>query len=1123
VAIEDVVFAGFSLTQALALHYQVEKRQPASIWLAGFTTEQLEALVAAGEPVWYKSDPVAIAPGGVCQVTVRLRQTPQVPSLNVGVIHSEGTSSAVVPVQPAAASLAGVAFLPDLSGARLYWRHSPAGAVPATILLDGTNVTADTSTAGDPAVDLAVSSIAFAQPPAPGSLHIFQGIYGDGQTAAAAARAWSNPFIYATWGARAAASGDYSAARAWIDEATNHFVNALEVQGGSDAVKEYLKTAEGKQYAADRGYGCVIDQIGLWGCSTPMMWFIRDEPDAADSRVTGLPSDKAVGSLGQMAVQTGETLRAAYPLAPTTINIDATYTPFNYYNYGQLPDVMMSDPYYQVRLREALWNYPERIPLFSKATYIYAVSQVAQSAAEPNPLHIILYACEYNDGSGSVFPFAPPETKRIEVYYALAAGAKGMAYWWFLPGNPSNGLGAGTTAANALWRQIGLLGAEIRTAMPLLVTSWPAAVPLQAGAGVWARALLSGTDTLLLLVVNDQYSNDQAGCHYTNIPNATVTMTSPSWMTSISSFEITSSGIAEIGTQPAGSQLQINLGTLALTRMIVLTTNSQLKASMQQRYEQVVRPGLCALAPELCLNTAPEVTQHPSHQTAGSGASASFTVTASGSQPLTYQWQKNLTNLAGGGRCLGASTPTLTLTNLEAGDAAGYRCIAANAYGSATSSIATLTVTNNTSPPAITQQPSNQVVAAGGSASFIVAAAGASPIACQWQKNLTNLNDGGRYSGSASPALIITSVDSSDAAGYRCVLSNAYGAATSDVATLTVTIGTEPPAITQQPLRLYAPAGGSASFTIVAAGAAPLVHQWQKNHASLSDGSRYSGCATPTLVITNLDEADAGMYRCVVANAYGTTVSSDAILVVTPGCAPASLMNASFEDVDIGGVGLGWTAYQRPPYPTNTIWSIQTASPPSGGGARYQQIANSSAGGGAGVRRDITGCLIGATYTIAGWMRGNSTANATCTVKVSPTASTNWATAIDLVPAQSYTGANWTRFSGTVKATGTNMTIWLDGRTGGTGQFKAECFDAVTVSCTAPPVPLYFQSVATLSGNQVCLDVCGERGAAVTLQRSADLTTWVPLAVLVNTNGTLRFTDTPSGEVQQRFYRVTQP
>jgi hypothetical protein len=79
-------------------------------------------------------------------------------------------------------------------------------------------------------------------------------------------------------------------------------------------------------------------------------------------------------------------------------------------------------------------------------------------------------------------------------------------------------------------------------------------------------------------------------------------------------------------------------------------------------------------------------------------------------------------------------------------------------------------------------------------------------------------------------------------------------------------------------------------------------------------------------------------------------------------------------------------------------------------------------------------------------MRGNS-ASATCRVKVSPTTSTNWSSAIDLTPPQSYSGSTWTAFSGTVVASNATMTLWLDGQTGGTGLNKAECLDVIAVTC----------------------------------------------------------------------------
>lgn len=1103
VTVQDVVFAGFSLNQVLALHYQVEKRQPASIWLAGLNSTELQTLLAAGEPVWFKTDPATIAAGGVAQVVVRLRQTPQVSSLSVDVVHSAGTTGAVVPVQPTQPALAGASFSSDLTTAYLYWRRVSGGSAPTSIMLDGTNVTASTTTVGDPNVNLAASVVQLAEPPSSGSLHIFQGIYGDDLTAGAAVRAWTNDFIYATWGARSGASGDYAAARAWIDEATNHFVNALEVQGGSDALKEYLKTAEGKQYAADRGYGCVIDANGLWGCTTPRMWFIRDEPDNADTRVENLPADKMVGSLAQMAVQTGETLRAAYPAAPTAINLDGAYKPLNWYNYGQVPDVMMSDPYFQVRLANALWSDTNRIPLYSKATYIYAVSQVAQSAAEPNPLHIILYSCEYDHASGSVLPFAPPATKRMEVYYALAAGAKGMAYWWF---RPPNGLEAGTAAANALWREIGVLGAEIRAAAPLLVTSCPAPVTLQPSTGVWARALLARADTLVLIVVNDQYYNDQAGCHYTPVSNATVTATLPAWLLSPSAFEISASGLSDVGAQLNGSQLQLNLGTLSVTKMIVLSTSPQLRPALQQRYDQSVRPGICVLAPEFCVGNPPSITQQPSSQSVAAGGTASFTIIASGTSPLSFQWKFNGTNLAG------ASASAFSIPNVQSNNAGQYSVAVTNAYGVALSSNATLTVLISNAPPTITTQPLSQTVNQGGNATFLVGATGTTPLDYQWHFN------GSPIAGATLSAYTRFSVQSTHAGSYTALVTNVAGSVTSAVATLTVN---SPPAITAQPQGQTVYAGTTVVFNVTAAGATPLYHHWQKNNVNLSNGGHYSGAPTPTLTITGVDNNDVANYRCVVTNLYGSVTSSVAALTLVVPCAPGNLVDGDFEGGYSGGVANGWTPYQRPPNPSNTVWSIQTASPP--GGLQYQRIANSSSAGGAGVRQNVTGCAIGATYRISGWMRGNSVANATCTVKVSPSASTDWTTATNLNPHQTYAGPTWTPFSGTVVATGTNMTLWLDGQTGGTGQFKAQDFDSVTVTCESPPPPLRFDSVALLPGSQVRLVLSGPAGGGVTLQRSSNLVDWLLVTNLVNANGTLQFNDTVATNVPQRFYRTTSP
>src|SRR5205085_5732728 len=83
------------------------------------------------------------------------------------------------------------------------------------------------------------------------------------------------------------------------------------------------------------------------------------------------------------------------------------------------------------------------------------------------------------------------------------------------------------------------------------------------------------------------------------------------------------------------------------------------------------------------------------------GDSVQLTVAATGSGTLTYQWRKNGLNLSDGGNISGASSTALNLSNVGAADAGGYDAVVANAVGSATSAVATVTVTC----PGITLSP----------------------------------------------------------------------------------------------------------------------------------------------------------------------------------------------------------------------------------------------------------------------------------------------------------------------------------------------------------------------------------------------------------------------------------
>jgi hypothetical protein len=173
--------------------------------------------------------------------------------------------------------------------------------------------------------------------------------------------------------------------------------------------------------------------------------------------------------------------------------------------------------------------------------------------------------------------------------------------------------------------------------------------------------------------------------------------------------------------------------------------------------------------------TAPVISAQPTSFTALEGASASFSVSATGTATLSYQWRK------AGAAISGATSAAYTLPAVTGADAGNYDVVVSNSAGSVISSVATLTVSSppGATAPAITTQPAAQTATVGASASFSVVASGGS-LAYQWFKN------GSAIGNATSSTYSIASVSSADAGSYNVTVSNSAGSATSSAAVLTV-------------------------------------------------------------------------------------------------------------------------------------------------------------------------------------------------------------------------------------------------------------------------------------------------------------------------------------------------
>jgi hypothetical protein len=169
--------------------------------------------------------------------------------------------------------------------------------------------------------------------------------------------------------------------------------------------------------------------------------------------------------------------------------------------------------------------------------------------------------------------------------------------------------------------------------------------------------------------------------------------------------------------------------------------------------------------------TGPSITAQPLSLTVSNGATATFSVTAGGTAPISYQWLKGSSNLPA------ATNSTYSIPAVTTNDAAGYSVVIANSAGSITSSVATLTVLL---PPSIVTPPQSATVSNGVNATFTVVAGGSAPMTYQWKFN------GGALTSATSSSLTITNVQPGNQGDYTVVVSNALGAVTSPAAHLTV-------------------------------------------------------------------------------------------------------------------------------------------------------------------------------------------------------------------------------------------------------------------------------------------------------------------------------------------------
>jgi hypothetical protein len=385
---------------------------------------------------------------------------------------------------------------------------------------------------------------------------------------------------------------------------------------------------------------------------------------------------------------------------------------------------------------------------------------------------------------------------------------------------------------------------------------------------------------------------------------------------------------------------------------------------------------------------SPAITVQPANASVGQGQTATFSVSASGVTPLSYQWQKNGVDIKG------ATNPSYTTPAVSMSDSGStFDCVVSNPVGTATSLQATLTVlrlSNILANPSFENGTSSPwVFYSNGIASFSIAAFGSdgtrsARIAVTaegtnvqlYQANLTvqsntsytlsfdaysntghdlevslekhvspytnygllsryfNLSTNWQrfsvtfttsgFSGTAADGRLLFWFAPYEAAGDEYHIDNVVLSPVNSVQVFGA------PVITSQPVSQSVTVGQTATFSVTASGTAPLAYQWQKNGSSLAGGTTATYTTPPTIA------ADSGTsFRCVVTNSAGTATTQAALLLVTsvPVAGGNVVTNGAFESGTTG-----WTFY------SNGAATLSTSAPGASGTGTAAQVAVSTEG-----------------------------------------------------------------------------------------------------------------------------------------------------------------------------------
>ena len=516
-------------------------------------------LRVAGEPIWYKIRPASIDPGALGFVLIRTRLVPSHP-VEVSVIDDEGTAyTAVVTPEKPKARIAYVGFGASCEQMIIFARKlTPEDLTLDRVYLDEADVTAQCRLAWQGFWnDLGILTVALETPLKEGSHHLLRLTTKQGVEMVDLVRARKDFFPIGVYG--------WSSKGATAVERMYDFYRSLKAHHfNTDLVFIWPKDSAMRNSVEGRELARSNDIMLL--DADDKHWYVRDEIDIWEGvHLDTFPESKRLGCMAQTDViefMKGKLSQDSAALG--WLQLDGWGHPANYFIHARGADIPSSGDYAGQGAKQPI--------------AVYDAVNALRWAAMPGAFNTLIYAAW--EKSIGVPRFPTPQEEKMMAYYCLASGGKGLCYYTYDDSKPGGAGDHGVEANPTLLKTIGQINLTVQTLTPLLLHAYPCdGIVSQHSVGtvtnsdaLWHRTLLCADGTVLLILVNHDFTSEAEGFSSTPLKDVRLELHFPPWRHHEAALTADGNGIGELELSTNGDSHTetLYLPELKTAEMIVI-------------------------------------------------------------------------------------------------------------------------------------------------------------------------------------------------------------------------------------------------------------------------------------------------------------------------------------------------------------------------------------------------------------------------------------------------------------------------------------------------------------------------------------------------------------------------